>query len=88
MEETVEPKVQLNAFNIVSMVLGTVSLMTTSAILWIIGIPFALVSLVFGILGVKKPGRGLALVGIVTSTIALILYISLTIVALAYGVVE
>lgn len=83
-EETKKEQVQVKTekgskkgFCIASMVLGIVSVVLFC--LWYIAIPCAILALVFGIIGVKGTGRGMAIAGIVTSSISLVLSIIIVI---------
>lgn len=59
--------------SVASMVLGIVSIVTWCA--WFISIPCSILALIFGILGVKKPGKGMAITGIVTGSIVLAIWV-------------
>lgn len=67
-----EKKQKINGFNIAALVLGIVALVTWCV--WIISIPCAVLALIFGIIGIKKPGKGMALSGIITGSIALVIW--------------
>ncbi len=63
---------------IASMVCGILALI--SCCLWCTCVPLAIVSIVLGILQIQKgAGKGMAIAGIVCSSIALVLLIALTI---------
>ena len=65
-------------FGIASMVCGILALV--SCCLWCTCIPLAIVSIVLGILQIQKgAGKGMAIAGIVCSSIALVLLIALTV---------
>ena len=67
MEENKNTKT--NGFNIAALVLGIVSIATFC--IWIISIPCAILALIFGIIGLKKPGKGMGLTGIITGSITI-----------------
>lgn len=62
-------KVKPTGLNIAALVLGIVSIVFWCV--WFIAIPCAILALIFGIIGIKKAGKGFALAGIITSSIAL-----------------
>lgn len=65
-------------FGIASMVCGILALV--SCCLWCTCVPLAVVSIVLGILQIQKgAGKGMAIAGIVCSSIALVLLIALTV---------
>lgn len=65
-------------FGIASMVCGIFALVTCC--LWCTCVPLAVVSIVLGILQIqKKAGKGMAIAGIVCSSIALVLLIAITV---------
>lgn len=67
-----------SGFGIASMVCGILALITCC--LWCTCIPLAVVSIVLGILQIQKgTAKGMAIAGIVCSSIGLILFIALTI---------
>ncbi len=67
-----------SGFGIASMVCGIIALITCC--LWCTCIPLAVVSIVLGILQIQKGNaKGMAIAGIVCSSIALVLFIILTI---------
>lgn len=72
--------------SIAAMVLGIVSLVTWCA--WFISIPCAILALIFGILGVKKPGKGMAIAGTITGGIALAIWVIMFIGAFMYGFMD
>lgn len=59
--------------SIASLVLGLVGLLAWC--LPLVGFPVTIVGLVMGILGIKKGGRGMAIAGIVLSSITLLMTI-------------
>ncbi len=69
---------QSSGFGIASMICGIIALITCC--LWCTCIPLAVVSIVFGILQIQKgTAKGMAIAGIVCSSIALVLFIILTV---------
>ncbi|MDD5900068.1 MAG: zinc-ribbon domain-containing protein [Lachnospiraceae bacterium] len=69
-EISAEPGVAQNGIAVASLVLGCVGILA-----WLIplfGFPITILGLVFGIIGVKKGGKGIAITGIVLSTITLL----------------
>ena len=55
---------------IASMVLGIVAL-CLGCCFWYISLPLAIVGVILGFVGIKRPGKGMAIAGIVCSIIAL-----------------
>lgn len=72
--------------SVTSMVLGIVSIVTWCA--WFISIPCSILALIFGILGVKKPGKGMAITGIVTGSIVLAIWVLVFLGAFMTGFME
>ena len=58
---------------IASMVLGIIALVFFW--LWCISIPCGILSIIFGILAIKSTGKGMAIAGLITGSIGLILSI-------------
>jgi len=79
MAENTENQIEnkTSGLTIASLVLGIVSLVLWC--IWYISIPCAILALVFGIIGVKKKGKGMAIAGIATSAISLTIWILLII---------
>lgn len=67
--ETVEKK----GFNITSMILGIISLL--SFCWWYISLPTGIIAIIFSIAGRKNAGRGMGIAGLVLGIIGLILCI-------------
>lgn len=61
--------------SIASMVLGIVGLVCCC--FWYIAIPCSILAIIFGILGKKKGGKGMAIAGLVLGIIAIALFIIL-----------
>ena len=76
-QSTQKNKKDRKGFCIASMVLGIVAIVCFC--LWYIAIPCGILAIIFGILGVKSTNKGMAIAGIVCSSIGLILFIALTI---------
>lgn len=80
MVENNENNVQINkvekqkiyGLNIAALVLGIISLVLWCV--WCISIPCSILSLIFGIIGIKKEGKSMAIGGIVTGAISLALW--------------
>ena len=77
---------KINGFNIASLVLGIVSIALWC--LWIISIPCSILALIFGILGIRKEGKGLAIAGITTGSISLAIWFLLFVGAFMFGIAE
>lgn len=69
--------------NIAALVLGIVSLVLWC--FWYVSIPCAILAFIFGIIGIKKNGKGMAISGIVTGAIALVLWIVLFVFCFVVG---
>ena len=85
-KETQAVNNKVSGFNIASLVLGIVSI-----VLWCTGyvsIICAILALIFGIIGIKKQGKGMAIGGIVTGAIAFALWILLFTGAFMYGFMQ
>ena len=72
-----------NGLNIAALVLGIVSIVLWC--LWYISIPCAIIALVFGIIGIKKQGKGFALTGIITGALVLVVWVLFFSIAFMYG---
>lgn len=77
---------KISGLTIAALVLGIVSIVLWC--LWFISIPCAILALVFGIIGVKKPGKSMAIGGIVTSAIALVVWLVVFLGAFTFGFIE
>lgn len=72
-----------NGMGVASMVLGIIALL--SVWLWFVSIPLAVIALVLGIIARKnKAGRGMAIAGIITSAIAIVVSAIIVIIFLAF----
>ena len=69
---------------ITSLVLGIISLVFCCV--YVISIPCAILALIFGIIGVKSATKGMAIAGIITSAISLIILIFMFIFIIVLGV--
>ena len=78
--------VKVPGLSIAALVLGIVSLV--SWCVWFISIPCAILALIFGILGIKKQGKGLALSGLITGAIALTIWAVVFTCAFISGIAE
>lgn len=83
-----EPKKDRKGFCIASMVLGIIALVLFCV--WYLSIPCAILAVIFGILGIKSKGKGMAIAGLVTGSIGLVvsvlIIIFLVIVGVAVGI--
>ena len=66
-----EPKKEKKGFCIASMVLGIVALVFFC--IWYVSIPCAILAIIFGILGIKTVHKGMAIAGLVTGAIGLVI---------------
>lgn len=73
-------------FSIAALVLGIVSLVLLCA--WVVSIPCSILAIIFGILGIKKPGKGMAIAGIITGSIAFAIWVCTFCGAFMYGFME
>lgn len=77
---------KVNGLTIAALVLGIVSIVLWC--MWFISIPCSILALIFGIIGVKKPGKSMAIGGIVTGAISLAIWAILFIGAFMFGFME
>ena len=75
-EETKEVNMEKNIFNITSLILGIIAMLTGCFIPYLSFVS-AILSIIFGILGIKKAGKVMGIVGLICSIIAVIIYIVL-----------
>ena len=66
-----EPKQEKKGFCIASLVLGIVTLIFFC--LWYISIPCGILAIIFGILGIKSTSKGMAIAGLITGSIGLLI---------------
>ena len=83
-KEVQESKKNKKGFCIASMVLGIVALVFFC--LWYISIPCGILAIIFGILGVKSVNKGMAIAGLVTGTIGLIISTLIIIILFIFGI--
>ncbi len=79
-----ETKKDRKGFCIASMVLGIIALVLFCV--FYISIPCAILAIIFGILGIKSTGKGMAVAGLVTGSIGLIISIAIIVFAFIFGV--
>lgn len=77
---------KINGLNIAALVLGIVSIVLWC--LWPISIVCSILALVFGIIGIKKPGKSMAIGGIVTGAISIAIWVVLFFGAFMFGFIE
>lgn len=68
---TETPKKEKKGFCIASMILGIVALVFFC--IWYISIPCGILAIIFGILGVKTINKGMAIAGLITGSIGLVI---------------
>lgn len=83
-QSTEEPKKDRKGFCITSMVLGIIAMVFFC--LWYLSIPCGILAIIFGILGVKSTNKGMAIAGIVTGAIGLVISIFIIVMLFMYGV--
>ncbi len=83
-EEVQEPNKNKKGFCIASMVLGIVALVFFC--LWYISIPCGILAIIFGILGLKSVNKGMAIAGLVTGSIGLIISTLIIIIVFIFGI--
>lgn len=83
-KEVQEPKKNKKGFCIASMVLGIVALVFFC--LWYISIPCGILAIIFGILGLKSVNKGMAIAGLVTGSIGLIISTLIIIILFIFGI--
>ena len=86
MAENEIKKEKIYGLNIAALVLGIVSIVTWC--LWFISIPCAILSLIFGIIGIKKVGKAMAITGIITGAVTLVLWVLIFSFAFIYGFID
>lgn len=79
-------KQKIYGLNIAALVLGIVSLVLWCV--WFISIPCSIIALIFGIIGVKKAGKSMAIGGIVTGSIALAIWVILFLGVFTFGFMQ
>lgn len=83
-QKTQEPKKDKKGFCIASMVLGIVALVFFCV--WYISIPCGILAVTFGILGVKSMNKGMAIAGLVTGSIGLVISAFMIIILFIFGI--
>lgn len=59
-------------YNIVALIFGIISILT-SCLVPVIPFATAIVSIIFGVLGIKKDGKGMGIAGLICSIVAMIM---------------
>lgn len=67
-EQTTETKEEQKGLCIAAMVLGIIAVVLWCV--WFVSIPCTILAIVFGIIGLKKPGKGMAIAGLVLGVIS------------------
>lgn len=80
---TEEPKKEKKGFCIASLVLGIVALVFFC--LWYISIPCGILAVIFGILGIKTINKGMAMAGLITGAIGLVISTLIVIALFMFG---
>lgn len=78
-----EPKKERKGFCIASMVLGIVCLVFFCV--WYLSIPCGILAIIFGILGIKSKTKGMAIAGLITGSIGLVISILIIIFIVIFG---
>lgn len=78
-----EPKKERKGFCIASMVLGIICLVFFCV--WYLSIPCGILAIIFGILGVKSTSKGMAIAGLITGSIGLVVSILIIIFIIIFG---
>lgn len=78
-----EPKKEKKGFCIASLVLGIVALVFFC--LWYISIPCGILAIIFGILGIKTVNKGMAIAGLITGSIGLVISVLIIIALFMFG---
>lgn len=81
---TEEPKKEKKGFCIASMVLGIVALVFFC--IWYVSIPCGILAIIFGILGIKSINKGMAIAGLITGSIGLVISTLIVIFILIFGI--
>lgn len=79
-----EPKKDRKGFCIASMVLGIIALVFFCV--WYLSIPCAILAIIFGVLGIKSTGKGMAIAGLVTGSIGLVVFVLIIVFIIIFGV--
>lgn len=78
-----KPKKEKKGFCIASMVLGIVALVFFC--IWYISIPCGILAVIFGILGIKTINKGMAIAGLITGSIGLVISTLILIALFMFG---
>lgn len=78
-----KPKKEKKGFCIASMVLGIVALVFFC--IWYISIPCGILAVIFGILGIKTINKGMAIAGLITGSIGLVVSTLILIALFMFG---
>lgn len=81
---TEESKKDRKGFCIASMILGIVALVLFCV--WYLSIPCAILAVIFGILGIKSKGKGMAIAGLITGSIGLVVSVLIIVFLVIFGV--
>lgn len=81
---TEEPKKDRKGFCIASLVLGIIALVFFCV--WYVSIPCAILAIIFGVLGIKSTGKGMAIAGLITGSIGLVVSILIIVFLFVFGV--
>ena len=82
-EKQVIEENKVSGLAISAMVLGIVALVLWC--IWFVSIPCSIIALVFGIISVKKNGKGMAITGIVTGSVTIAIWTMLFLGAIIFG---
>lgn len=81
-----QPKQQPDGLNVAALILGIISLVLWC--FWFISVPCAILAFIFGIVGMKKNGRGMAISGIVTGAISIVIWALLLFFVFVFAMVD
>lgn len=82
-KEKNKPKQQKKGFGIASMILGIVAIVLFG--IWQVSIPCGILAIIFGVLGIKAINKGMAIAGLVTGIIGLLISIFIIILLFSIG---
>lgn len=85
-ETNTPPQKNRKGLCIAALVLGIVALVFCCV--WFISIPCGILAVIFGILGIKTPDKGMAIAGLVTGSIGLAISIVIIMMIFIYGFAE
>lgn len=86
MEENEVTNKKIYGLNIAALVLGIVAIALWC--FWCVSIPCAILALIFGIIGMKKQGKAMAIAGIITGAISLAIWIFIFFCAFMFGFIN